>query len=411
MAVDFSRFNLVPSVQPLVQSLAGLGQRGQQRQQQEQQNRQFETEQQLREQQLSTLIQSQETQDARRMLFSDISNQSFVLDGIDINTPQGVRQFQNRFVSLIAENKGNEFFDMDEVIEARKQAMTDPEGVYKKLQQAQVTDKRQLSLLDAFLSPTKAVTGTASQRDFGTFQELQARASATQSPEDIEAARQFGAQSGFGRPTEEEAAVTEVSKQRDIAAAKAKIELETAGKIEGAKAAGKAAIAKSSAAFDKLGPINQAIANIDEAIGLIDDGAQTGVVVSMLPSIKRSSIALDNLQKRMGLDVIGQTTFGALSAEELKFALDSALPKKLEPQDLKRWLVRKKAAQQKLSNYLSSVATFLGTPGNTIPDFIELQKVKALEAEEAAQPPVQTSETIDPALFQLMTPEEQALFR
>lgn len=53
---------------------------------------------------------------------------------------------------------------------------------------------------------TPKVTGTASQRDFQTFQELQAKANATGKQEDIDKARQFGAQSGFIRTTDQEKA-------------------------------------------------------------------------------------------------------------------------------------------------------------------------------------------------------------
>lgn len=134
------------------------------------------------------------------------------------------------------------------------------------------------------------------------------------------------------------------------------------------------AIRTSKEAFDQIRPIKTAIANVDEAIRLIDEGAQTGVIASKLPSVQEASIALDNLQGRLGLDVIGNTTFGALSEAELRFALDTALPKNLEGPALKRWLKEKQESQKKLANYLEDAATFLGKPGNTIADFIQKQR-------------------------------------
>ena len=134
------------------------------------------------------------------------------------------------------------------------------------------------------------------------------------------------------------------------------------------------AIKTSKEAFDQIRPIKTAIANVDEAIRLIDEGAQTGVIASRLPSVQEASIALDNLQGRLGLDVIGNTTFGALSEAELRFALDTALPKNLEGPALKRWLKEKQESQKKLANYLEDAATFLGKPGNTIADFIQKQR-------------------------------------
>ena len=73
---------------------------------------------------------------------------------------------------------------------------------------------------------------------------------------------------------------------------------------------------------------------------------------------------LDNLQAQLGLNVISNTTFGALSESELKFALDSAAPKSLEPEALKAWLLRKQTAQRKLIDYLYEAGDYIGQGGN-----------------------------------------------
>lgn len=164
--------------------------------------------------------------------------------------------------------------------------------------------------------------------------------------------------------------------------------LESEARLAGAKKAATQAITKSGEMFDQLEPIKKNIANIDDGIAAIDAGAESGVVMSMLPSIRDSSIKLDNVQKRMGLDVIGMTTFGALSKGELDIALSTAMPTTLQPKELREWLVKKKDAQAKLSQYLESAAQFLGTPGNTIADFIELRKLQ----EKTKQTPTQTPE-------------------
>jgi hypothetical protein len=111
----------------------------------------------------------------------------------------------------------------------------------------------------------------------------------------------------------------------------------------------------------------------------------------MLPSVRESSIKLDNIQKRMGLDVIGNTTFGALSESELNFALDTALPKDLPPAELREWLTRKRESQQKLAAYLENAASFLGKPGNTVSDFLEMQKSggEAQSSNDSVQQPMQ----------------------
>ena len=109
------------------------------------------------------------------------------------------------------------------------------------------------------------------------------------------------------------------------------------------------------------------------------------------------------MQKKLGLDVIASTTFGALSEGEREFALSTALPSNLKGPDLKRWLQRKKITQQKLIQQFSDAATFLGTPGNTIADFIELQKIQDLEAQDS-----QKDTGISADQFRAMSTEQRA---
>ena len=158
----------------------------------------------------------------------------------------------------------------------------------------------------------------------------------------------------------------------------------------GAKEAGSQAITMAGKAFERIEAIKSSMDNVDEAIRLIkEDGANTGVIMSKIPSITSASVQLDNLQKRMGLDIIKETAFGALSDAELKFALDSALPLKLSGDALIDWLERKKSAQTKLSSYLQDVAIYMGTPGNTAAGWLEAQRAlnsNAKPKEEAGKP-------------------------
>ncbi len=160
------------------------------------------------------------------------------------------------------------------------------------------------------------------------------------------------------------------------------VEGEIKPKTEAAVVASKEGAKASSDAFDRLQQVKSSISNIDEGIKLIDEGAETGVVRSRLPSVRAASVKLDNLQKRLGIDVIGSVTFGALSEAELKLALDTALPMKLEGAELRKWLVEKKVAQEKLAAYLEEAVSFLGIPGNTKKDWLEHQKQKANKQEE-----------------------------
>jgi hypothetical protein len=170
--------------------------------------------------------------------------------------------------------------------------------------------------------------------------------------------------------------------------------------VAAARAAAESAIKASGDAFESLAKVNTNIANIDDAIAAIDAGAQTGAVQSFLPSVRASSVALDNVQRRMGLDVIGAVTFGALSKGELDLALDTALPTKLGPLELKKWLIDKKTAQQKLAKYLDEAAIYLGTPGNTRAGWAKKRKEEAADQ----QTPVGSSAIDDAKLLDKYAP-------
>ncbi len=156
---------------------------------------------------------------------------------------------------------------------------------------------------------------------------------------------------GFGMPPE------------DVA----KMKADQAAKI----AAQEQAIKMSGQAFEQLRPVSASIALLNEADALLEAGADTGPVMSKMPSIMQVSVALDNVQAQLGLNVIENTTFGALSEAELKFALDTAMPVGLDQPALRDWIKRKRDAQMKLYRYLQDAAIYLGTPGNTIADFLK----------------------------------------
>lgn len=122
--------------------------------------------------------------------------------------------------------------------------------------------------------------------------------------------------------------------------------------------------------FTTIGNIRNNILNIDRAIRAIDAGANTGAIKRFFPSIKASTIALEQVQKELGLDVIGSVTFGALSEGELNLALETALPTNLPPEELKVWLQEKREAQQKLSDYYREQIEFLDAGGSVV-DFLK----------------------------------------
>jgi hypothetical protein len=146
------------------------------------------------------------------------------------------------------------------------------------------------------------------------------------------------------------------------------------GERAGARSGATLAQGQAKEAFVTLGNIRSNITNLDKVATLLDKpGVSTGVIESQLPTWDASTIELRNMRSRLGLDVVGAVTFGALSEGELNLALDVALPTNLSPPDLKKWVLSKKAAQEKLSNYFSEQVRFLSIPGNTLGDWEQHQ--------------------------------------
>lgn len=129
-------------------------------------------------------------------------------------------------------------------------------------------------------------------------------------------------------------------------------------------------------AFVSLGKVRSNMLNLDNALTALDSGADTGLVQSQLPATNAATLELRNMQAALGLDVIGATTFGALSEGELNLALDIALPTKMERADLRSWIVKKKAAQDKLATYFTNQAKFLSIPNTNVGDWlVHLEKM------------------------------------
>ena len=143
------------------------------------------------------------------------------------------------------------------------------------------------------------------------------------------------------------------------------------GLRSGSRKAGEIGQVEAQKAFVTLGKIATNISNLDSAVAALDAGATTGVIASKFPNWKASTIELQNIQRNLGLDIIGSVTFGALSEGELSLALETALPLNMNEKQLKDWLIRKKDAQVKLSKYITEQARFLSVPGQTIGQWLQ----------------------------------------
>lgn len=137
--------------------------------------------------------------------------------------------------------------------------------------------------------------------------------------------------------------------------------------------------------FDTITKITSGISNIDRAISAIDKGAGVGAVEKLWPSIKAASVELDNIRGQMALDVVGATTFGALSKGELDLAKDIALPTGLDTAELKVYLQEKKAAQEKLKSYYNEQIQFLDQ-GGTVAGFLREKERGSQQQQQQAAP-------------------------
>lgn len=165
---------------------------------------------------------------------------------------------------------------------------------------------------------------------------------------------------------------------------------------EGGKGAAKIALN----AFDQVGKVRSNITDLQEGIRLVrDEGAEVGPIADRLPSFRASTRKLENLRSRLGLNVVGAVTFGALSEGELNLAKDVALPKGLNEAQTVDWMEARIAAQQKLADNLEEAALFLSEPGNSVADFIRFTKKRDAEAKKArgGEQPAQPSTGQQPA--------------
>jgi len=160
------------------------------------------------------------------------------------------------------------------------------------------------------------------------------------------------------------------------------------GLRSGERESGKGAIQIGHTAFNKLAPIRKNIGNLRQAVQLLEEGASTGPVMKMLPTFRASTVELKNLQSQLGLDIIGDVTFGALSESELAFALDTGIPEGLAEPELKQWLLRKANSQSKLYDAYEAAALYLGTPGNDVPGYVRKRQSERLEESKVQGRPV-----------------------
>lgn len=159
------------------------------------------------------------------------------------------------------------------------------------------------------------------------------------------------------------------------------------GEAERSKNEGKFTAQAAQETYADFVKAERGLSNIETAIAAIDSGAQAGLVAKQLPNISLASASLKNAMDRMGLDVIASVTFGALSEAEMELAMQTAVPRDLQPAELRQWLVQKRDAQVKAADALLEAADYLSTPGNSLGTWTrELQRRRRDSAQPAPAP-------------------------
>ena len=150
-------------------------------------------------------------------------------------------------------------------------------------------------------------------------------------------------------------------------------ELSYAQRLSGGRKLGGISVEAAQDAFEKISLVNNSITNIESALDALEQGAQSGMIYNMIPNVTLASGQLEAAMNNMGLDVISSVTFGALSEGEMRLAMETAVPRNLPPEELKKYLQNKKSAQIKAKTALTKAATYLSNPANSLNTWLQEQ--------------------------------------
>ena len=150
-------------------------------------------------------------------------------------------------------------------------------------------------------------------------------------------------------------------------------ELSYAQRLSGGRKLGGISVEAAQDAFEKISLVNNSITNIESALDALEQGAPSGMIYNIIPNVTLASGQLETAMNNMGLDVISSVTFGALSEGEMRLAMETAVPRNLPPEELKKYLQNKKSAQIKAKAALTKAATYLSNPANSLNTWLQEQ--------------------------------------
>tara|TARA_R110000822_G_scaffold227213_2_gene359922 strand:+ start:121 stop:1377 length:1257 start_codon:yes stop_codon:yes gene_type:complete len=156
---------------------------------------------------------------------------------------------------------------------------------------------------------------------------------------------------------------------------------------------------KGEEVFKQFSLIDRQIEDFKRVGQLVDEGAKTGFIQKFVPSSDAATSELRNITNKMGIDIINSATFGALSATELRLALETGFDPNLSGDQLVLYIQNKIAAQTKLRNALMpEIQMLLG--GSGLKSYADY-KIENRKRHDAAQDAFSALKKINPSLTAL----------
>ena len=175
--------------------------------------------------------------------------------------------------------------------------------------------------------------------------------------------------------------------QREVTTAKQKqqgikdIDLVMEPKIKGAIVSLEQRMKASEKAFERLPALNRDIDLYDRAIDAVKRGAGTGPVEDMMPTFRAATFELQNIQQRLGLNLLSTVTMGALSEKEMDILLKTSIPTGMDGEPLIGWLEDRKAATVKMRNFTEEAIQYFADPEHTLAGFVAKKRRDREKAE------------------------------
>ena len=124
----------------------------------------------------------------------------------------------------------------------------------------------------------------------------------------------------------------------------------------------------------QLSGFNEEARLLNEAEKLLMTGnVSTGTIQNMFPSFEADTIKLQNIGQRLGLNIIQNTTFGALSEAEMRLAMQTGFPSNMQPPALLDWTRDRRDARAKLKQEIMSAIRYMNMQDPNDPEYANAQ--------------------------------------